>query len=87
MTNKFNQVIYTGVTSDLMKRVYEHRHGLIEGFTRKYNAKKLVYYEISNSVESAIQREKQIKGWLRCKKVDLVDSSNPTWKDLYNALT
>ena len=83
MTNKCDTVIYTGVTSDLRKRVYEHREGLAEGFTKKYNVKKLVYYEIADDIESAIAREKQIKAGSRKKKIDLVKSMNPAFKDLY----
>ena len=86
MTNKSNHVIYTGVTSDLIKRVYEHKQKLVEGFTKRYNVTKLIYYEISDSVESAIDREKQIKGWIRKKKVDLINSANSQWKDLYDDL-
>jgi putative endonuclease len=84
MMNKHNTVIYTGVTSDLVKRVYEHREGLVDGFTKKYNVKKLVYYEIANEIEIAIEREKQIKAGSRKKKVDLIKSMNPTFKDLYS---
>jgi len=86
MTNKCDTVIYTGVTSNLLKRVYEHREGLVEGFTKKYNVKKLVYYEIANDIESAIAREKQIKAGSRKKKIALIKSTNPTLKDLYPGL-
>jgi putative endonuclease len=86
MTNKHNTVIYTGVTSNLVKRVYEHREGLVEGFTRKYNVKKLVYYEIADDIESAIIREKQIKAGPRKKKIALIKSMNPAFKDLYPEL-
>ena len=81
MTNK-SRTLYTGVTNNLERRVYEHKNKLIEGFTKKYNITKLVYYEISNDVEAAIAREKQIKGWLRRKKIVLIESANPQWKDL-----
>jgi putative endonuclease len=81
-----NTVLYTGVTRDLTKRVYEHKEKLAEGFTKKYNIVKLVYYEIFNDPESAIFREKQIKGGSRAKKIDLVNSMNPEWKDLYDDL-
>ena len=74
--------LYTGVTNDLFRRVYEHKHKLIPGFTEKYNIKLLVYYEEIPDIKSAIAREKQIKGWLRNKKVSLVESINPAWKDL-----
>ena len=83
MTNKRDTVIYTGVTSDLRKRVYAHREGLVDGFTKKYNVKKLVYYEIADDIESAIAREKQIKAGSRKKKISLIKSMNPTFKDLY----
>ena len=83
MTNKHDTVIYTGVTSDLVKRVYQHKEGLILGFTKKYNVKKLVYYEIVDDIERAIEREKQIKAGSRKKKIDLIKSMNPTFKDLY----
>ncbi len=86
MTNKNNTVIYTGVTNDLKRRVYEHREKLTEGFTKKYNLTKLVYYEISRDVKSAILREKQIKGGSRTKKIALINSMNPEWKDLYDEL-
>ncbi len=78
----YRGVLYTGVTSDLTRRVYEHRHKLVNGFTKKYNVSKLVYYEATNDVKSAIAREKQIKGWLRKKKVVLIESMNPSWVDL-----
>lgn len=86
MTNRTNTVIYTGVTSDLRKRVYEHREKIIEGFTKKYNVNKLVYYEIFDDIENAILREKQVKGGTRQKKVDLIKSMNPEFKDLYGGL-
>lgn len=81
MTNK-SRTLYTGVTGDLLRRVYEHKNKLIKGFTSKYNIQYLVYYEMTSSIDSAIEREKQIKGWLRAKKIALVDSLNPEWKDL-----
>jgi len=86
MTNKRNTVIYTGVTSDLQKRVYEHKQKLIEGFTKKYNINRLVYYEVADDIESAIDREKQIKAGSRKKKIDLIKSINPEFKDLYDEL-
>ncbi|NWF88537.1 MAG: GIY-YIG nuclease family protein [Ignavibacteriaceae bacterium] len=81
MSNK-SETLYTGVTSNLVRRVYEHKEKLIEGFTSKYNINRLVYYEVFNDMISAIAREKQIKGWLRKKKIDLIESTNPQWKDL-----
>lgn len=77
-----SKVLYVGVTNDLERRVYEHKHHLVKGFTDKYEVTKLVYYEETTDVIAAIAREKQIKGWLRRKKMDLIESLNPTWKDL-----
>ena len=77
-----SKVLYTGVTNDLVRRVYEHKQKLIPGFTKRYNTTILVYYEATEYVKSAIAREKQLKGWLRRKKIALVDSLNPEWKDL-----
>ena len=82
MTNKYNTVLYTGVTNDLKKRVYEHKNKLVPGFTNYYNIHKLVYYEVFGDVYNAISREKQIKGGSRQKKLDLVKNMNPEWKDL-----
>lgn len=81
MTN-YSKTLYVGVTSDLVKRVYEHKHKLAEGFTNKYNIDKLVYFEETGDVNAAIAREKQIKGWLRSKKIALVETINPQWRDL-----
>ncbi|MFC1939191.1 GIY-YIG nuclease family protein, partial [Chloroflexota bacterium] len=86
MTNKINNVIYTGITNDLKRRVYEHKEKLAEGFTKKYNVSKLVYYEVFEDVENAILREKQIKGGSRQKKVELISSMNKEWRDLYREL-
>jgi putative endonuclease len=85
MTNK-SKTLYTGVTNNLVRRVYEHKNKLIEGFTKKYNINKLVYFELFDNPDDAIKREKQIKGWLRKKKIDLIESMNPEWKDLSNGL-
>ena len=81
MTNR-SKTLYTGVTNDLKRRVYEHKSKLVEGFTSKYNINKLVYYDETSDINSAIAREKQIKGWLRRKKIQLIESINPDWKDL-----
>ena len=81
MTNK-SRTLYTGVTNNLMRRVYEHKNKLIPGFTSNYNIQFLVYYEAGSDIHAAIAREKQIKGWLRAKKIALIDSMNPEWKDL-----
>ena len=86
LTNYANNVLYTGVTSNLVKRVYEHKNHLAKGFTSKYNVEKLVYFENTESIESAILREKQIKAGSRQKKIDLVNSRNPKWEDLYNQI-
>ena len=84
MTNKLNSVLYIGVTNDLTRRVYEHKSKVEpNSFTAKYNADKLVYFESTNSIESAIAREKQLKGGSRKKKIDLINSVNPDWNDLY----
>jgi len=77
-----NRVLYTGVTNNLKRRLYEHKHGLVEGFTKKYRVHKLVYFEETNDVNAAIAREKEIKGWLREKKNTLVEKDNSGWNDL-----
>ena len=87
LSNNTNTTIYTGVTNDLLRRVYEHKHEMAEeSFTAKYKVHKLVYYEATSDVRSAIQREKQIKGWIRAKKNKLVETMNPTWQDLYQSI-
>jgi putative endonuclease len=86
MTNRHNTVLYTGVTNDLKRRAYEHRTGQGGAFTKRYNVVKLVYYEQTANVLSAIEREKQIKAGSRKKKIELVESMNPEWKDLYEEL-
>ncbi len=82
LTNKYNTVLYTGVTNDLERRLEEHRSADNRGFTARYNVHKLVYYETFDDVVEAIAREKQIKGGSRQKKIDLIVGSNPWWKDL-----
>jgi len=82
LTNKNHTVLYTGVTSDLLRRMGEHRQGRVVGFSKKYNLSRLIFAEQHPTIMSAIQREKQIKGWLRSKKIELVNSLNPEWKDL-----
>jgi len=74
--------LYTSVTNNLEKRIYQHKHKLIDGFTKKYNVTRLGYFEETTDINAAIQREKEIKGWRRSKKIDLIKSNNPTWKDL-----
>lgn len=84
MTNKYHKVLYTGVTNDLIRRVYEHKNKLIDGFTKKYNVVKLVYYEMFDEPSTAIAREKQIKAGSRQKKIDLINGLNKDWRDLYD---
>jgi putative endonuclease len=86
LTNKTNSVLYTGVTNNLTARVYQHKNKLVQGFTFKYNVTKLAYFETCSDVSSAITREKQIKEGSRKKKIELVNSNNPKWIDLYNDL-
>ena len=81
MTNH-SGTLYTGVTNNLERRVYEHKHKLVPGFTSKYNITKLVYYEDGNDVHSVLAREKQTKGWLRSRKIELIESINLEWRDL-----
>ena len=83
LASKRNGTLYVGVTNDLKRRIYEHKEELIEGFTKKYNVKDLVYYEITSDVNSAISREKQMKKWERKRKIDLIEKDNPKWLDLY----
>ena len=87
LSNSLNTVIYTGVTNDLIRRVYEHKHHVDpNSFTAKYHVTKLVYYEATGDVRSAIEREKQLKGWRRSKKNALIRCMNPNWADLYETL-
>ena len=81
MTNK-SKTLYTGMTNDLLRRVYEHKNKLMEGFTKKYNITQLVFFEETNDVYEAIALEKKIKGWTRAKKIALIESQNPNWLDL-----
>jgi putative endonuclease len=83
LTTQNNTVLYTGVTNDLIRRVYQHKNNLVDGFTKKYTVHKLVYFESVDDVMSAIEREKQIKGMGRQKKIDLINAHNPDWHDLY----
>lgn len=82
MTNKSNEVLYTGVTNDLQRRVWEHKNGEARGFTKRYNVGRLIYYEVFDDPETAIAREKQIKKGPRKRKVALIESMNPDWRDL-----
>ena len=86
MTNKRNNVIYTGVTSDLKQRVFEHKEKLVDGFTKRYNISKLVYYDVYEDAEEAILREKKIKGGSRAKKLALIEGMNNQWKDFYDEI-
>ena len=86
LTSKRNGTLYIGVTNNLIKRVYEHKNDIINGFTKKYHVHKLVYYEQTNDINSAIQREKQLKKWRRQWKIDLIEKNNPNWDDLYKVL-
>ena len=87
LANKRNGTLYTGVTNDLTKRAYEHKNNLIEGFTKKYHVHRLVYYEETKDVYSALTREKRLKKWKRNWKLDLIEKVNPDWEDLYYQLT
>jgi putative endonuclease len=86
LTNKRNGTLYIGVTNDLIKRVFEHKEKLVEGFSKKYDIGFLVYFESTSDVNSAIQREKQIKRWNRAWKLRLIEKDNPHWEDLYSKL-
>ena len=82
LTNKSNKVLYIGVTSNLIRRIFEHKNKLVKGFTKKYNVTKLVYFEETNDVRRALEREKQLKNWHRQWKINLINDFNPQWKDL-----
>ena len=84
LASKQNGTLYVGVTNDLIRRVYEHKSGLVDGFTKQYGVHQLVYYESTDDIQIAILREKQLKGWNRQWKIDLIESENPEWNDLYN---
>ena len=86
MTNKHNIVLYTGVTNNLKRRVWQHKEKLVDGFTRRYNVTKLVFYEVCADARGAIAREKQLKGGSRQKKTDLINSMNPEWRELFDDL-
>ena len=86
LTNKTNNVLYVGVTNDLVKRIYEHKQKLIPGFSSRYNLSKLVHFESTDNIQSAIAREKQIKGGSRKDKIELVNNNNAEWADLYGGL-
>jgi len=84
LTNKTNTVLYVGVTNDLQRRTFEHKNKQTEGFSKKYNLSKLIYFEATPNIDDAIAREKQLKGWRRKKKAELISENNPDWEDLYN---
>lgn len=86
LSNKTNSVLYTGITSNVIKRIYEHKHNLVDGFTKKYLIHKLIYYEQYQDIRDAMEREKQLKAGSRKKKESLVTFLNPEWKDLYDSL-
>ena len=86
MTNKTNRVLYIGVTNNLIRRVYEHKEGMIKGFTEKYKCNKLVWYESTTDINSAIKKEKQMKKWKREYKENLINKMNPEWEDLYDEI-
>jgi putative endonuclease len=86
ITNKRNGTLYTGVTSDLKKRIWEHKEGVIDGFSKKYGLKSLVWFEVHDDIEEAIRREKQIKKWERKWKLRMIEEQNFAWLDLYEGL-
>lgn len=86
MTNYTNTVLYVGITNNLVRRIYEHKEKLEEGFTQKYNINKLVYFEVFENAEAAIKREKAIKNLVRRKKIALIEKDNPEWKDLFGSI-
>jgi putative endonuclease len=86
LASEKNGTLYVGITSDLIKRIYEHKNNIVKGFTEKYKVHKLVYYEECNDIYEAIQREKQVKRWYRKWKIELIENFNPEWEDLYYKL-
>ena len=86
LANKKRGTLYVGVTSDLKNRVFQHKEKLVDGFTKKYEVDKLVYFEDTNDIESAILKEKQLKKWNRAWKIRLIEETNPTWEDLYDKI-
>jgi putative endonuclease len=83
LASRPNGTLYTGVTGDLVRRIWEHRSGFVEGFTKRYRVRRLVYFELHENIEEAINREKRIKKWRRAWKIDLIEESNPRWRDLW----
>ena len=86
ITNKYNTTTYIGVTSDIIRRIYEHKNKVVDGFSKTYNLNKLVYYEVCDDIITAIEREKQLKRWSKSKKHNLINSMNPSWQDLYESI-
>lgn len=86
LASKRNGTLYVGVTSDLVRRLYEHKHDMVEGFTKKYKVHSLVWFEGTDNIESAIMREKQLKSWKRQWKLELIEKTNPEWRDLYDEI-
>ncbi len=86
LASKRNGTLYTGITSDLVRRVYEHKSGLVDGFTKRYHVHRLVYYEMTSDVNEAITKEERLKKWKRAWKIDLIESTNPDWRDLCSDL-
>ena len=86
LASKKNGTLYVGVTSDLVKRVWEHKNNMVDGFTKRYRVHQLVWYEIHDNMESAIMREKRLKGWKRLWKLNLIENHNPHWQDLYDSI-
>ena len=86
LASKRNGTLYIGVTSDLVKRIWEHKNNMVEGFTKRYNVHQLVWYELHDTMESAITLEKRLKDWKRKWKLELIESSNPKWEDLYHGI-
>ncbi|MCQ5129451.1 GIY-YIG nuclease family protein [Butyricicoccus faecihominis] len=86
LTNSNHHVLYTGITNNLIRRIYEHKHHVVDGFTKRYHVDQLIYFEQTTDVYAAIAREKQVKGWTRAKKVKLITDQNPSWKDLYSEI-
>ncbi len=86
VTNKMHTVLYTGMTEDLKRRIFEHRNHFVDSFTRRYNTNKLIYYEVTESHEAALVREKQIKSWSRKRKEELIATINPGWSELYDKI-
>jgi putative endonuclease len=86
LASKRNGTLYVGVTSDLIKRIWEHKNGMVDGFSKRYGVQSLVWYELHATMESAITREKRLKDWKRVWKLELIESANPNWLDLYDTI-